>query len=258
MRLMRYLLLVIAVLMLASCKIRIIVPAGGSVTTSSGAYTCASGKTCDIDVVDFYFDQTFLAMPATGYTFKYWSDAESRWCPKDTKPCRLLTTLFIGDWVPAILPWLESDTVTYLQPVFEKTGASACYNSTISSPRPFLGNRGELVELSDGTFWAVGFEYNYLYEYFATATVCPNLGYMTVNGVEVDVTRTDCYNTSISSPAPFLGNSGEIVKLSDGTSWKVGFEYNYLYAFYAATIACPSLGFIKVNGVEIDVSRIAR
>lgn len=37
----------------------------------------------------------------------------------------------------------------------------------------------------------------------------------------------DCFQTSILSPAPFLGNHDEVVKLSDGSLWQVQNEYNY-------------------------------
>ncbi|MCB1695032.1 MAG: hypothetical protein KDI34_02295 [Halioglobus sp.] len=119
MRLSRLALAGLALLVVTSCKIRIIVPEGGGVATSSGAYSCTSGKTCDIDVVDFFFDQTFIAKPATGYIFKYWKKGDRRFCGGASKPCRLFTTAFTGDWVEPILEWLETDEVFYLQPVFE-------------------------------------------------------------------------------------------------------------------------------------------
>lgn len=119
----RLTLAVLATLSIASCKITVIVPAGGSVTTSSGTYTCAAGNTCDIDVVDFYFDETFTAVPADGYVFKAWSEGTRRFCGNDPKSCRLLTTVFTGDWVPPVQTFLDSsDEVFYLQPVFVPAG----------------------------------------------------------------------------------------------------------------------------------------
>jgi len=116
--------LLISLLMLASCKIRIIVPEGGSVTTQSGAYRCAAGKTCNIDVVDFYFDQTFVAKPANGYTFKFWKKADRRFCGQDTRPCQLTTVGTNGnkDLAKVMMSFFESNEVFYLQPVFEIAG----------------------------------------------------------------------------------------------------------------------------------------
>jgi len=31
----------------------------------------------------------------------------------------------------------------------------------------------------------------------------------------------DCYQSSIVSPTPFMGNNGEIFKLADGSVWEV-------------------------------------
>ncbi|MCB1697718.1 MAG: hypothetical protein KDI34_15935 [Halioglobus sp.] len=113
-----------AISALTSCKLRIVVPEGGSVTTSSGAYHCAAGEKCDIDVVDFYFDETFAAVPADGYAFKAWrKKGDRRFCGNDPKPCHILTTGFTGDWVPAIQQFLDaSDEVFYLQPIFVPAG----------------------------------------------------------------------------------------------------------------------------------------
>ncbi len=119
MRLSRLVIGVSAILVLASCKIRIIVPDDGSVATSSGAYSCAAGETCNIDVVDFFFDQTFVAKPAAGYKFKFWRKGDRRFCGGSPRACHLFTTSFTGEWIPAILDWLESEEVFYLQPVFE-------------------------------------------------------------------------------------------------------------------------------------------
>lgn len=110
----------ISLLMLASCKVRIIVPEGGTVTTQSGAYSCASGKTCNIDVVDFYFNQVFVAKPANGYTFKFWKKGNRRFCGQDTKPCRVTTvgTNDNKDLAKVMMSFFESNELFYLQPVF--------------------------------------------------------------------------------------------------------------------------------------------
>ena len=56
----------------------------------------------------------------------------------------------------------------------------SCYQSSIRRPSPFMGNRGEVFILHDGTAWEVGLEYNYMYEYFPTIIACPEQGYVIV------------------------------------------------------------------------------
>ena len=125
--------------LVSSCKVRIVVPEGGSVKSSSGAYNCASGKTCNIDVVDIFFDETFTAVPASGYTFKSWKKRRKGFCGGKSKPCHLYTSGFAGN--NPLMAFLESKEVFYLQPRFEKTSSSSC--------SLYAGNSGYCAE---GTF----------------------------------------------------------------------------------------------------------
>ena len=136
----RCIVLVIAVLMVVSCKLRIIVPEGGSVKTQTGAYRCAAGQTCNINVVDFFFDRTFIAEPASGYEFRFWKKADRRFCGGKNEPCRVFTAGLDAneDLAVAMMSFFESDEVFYLQPVFRRrasaTGCTpaATYNLTLS------------------------------------------------------------------------------------------------------------------------------
>lgn len=126
MDIVRWFVLILAVVTTVSCKIRIVVPEGGKVSSESGAYNCKSGKTCNIDVVDIFFDETFTATPSKGYKFKSWkrwSGKKKGFCGGNSKPCRLSTSGF--DAFPVLMSVLESDDVFYLKPLFKKT-ATAC------------------------------------------------------------------------------------------------------------------------------------
>jgi hypothetical protein len=68
----------------------------------------------------------------------------------------------------------------------------------------------------------------------------------------------DCYESSILSPSPFMGNDGEIFKLSDGSIWEVKFEYEYLYEYYPRIIICPSKNFISIKGKKLSVQLIKK
>ena len=60
----------------------------------------------------------------------------------------------------------------------------------------------------------------------------------------------------IVSPSPFLGNDGEIFKLSNGEIWEVKYEYEYMYEYYPSVIVCPDKGIISVEGVKLNVQKL--
>ncbi len=112
-RIATVLLIVVAV---TGCRIRIDNPSTGSVITNSGAHRCAAGQTCDIHVVDIFFDETFMAVPQRGYYFVGWKKRDKGLCGGQFKPCHIFTSAFEGNDV--LMSFLESDDVFYLQPVF--------------------------------------------------------------------------------------------------------------------------------------------
>jgi CubicO group peptidase (beta-lactamase class C family) len=118
-KLIRCVSMIIAVVLVASCKVRVVVPEGGSVKTISGAYSCAAGSQCDIDVRDLMFDETFIVEPAEGYYFKSWKKRERGFCGGRVESCHLYTSLF-GPY-PALVSFLEDDEVFFLEPVFERS-----------------------------------------------------------------------------------------------------------------------------------------
>ena len=109
-------LVAIVFLALPGCKLTIKPPDGGRVVSSDGAYICEAGQTCVIDVVDLFFDETFIAEPAPGYYFSHWTNLDGFLCGGVTTPCRLSTAGFEDN--PALQPMLESDETFYLQAVF--------------------------------------------------------------------------------------------------------------------------------------------
>ena len=64
-----------------------------------------------------------------------------------------------------------------------------CYESTIMSPTPFMGNNGEIFKLADGSIWEVKYEYEYLYEYYPKVTICPGRGRVIVRGKALNVAQ---------------------------------------------------------------------
>tara|TARA_R110001599_G_scaffold353231_1_gene591113 strand:+ start:197624 stop:198376 length:753 start_codon:yes stop_codon:yes gene_type:complete len=124
MNIYRFMIVAVAILFLTSCKLHIIVPQGGSVDTVSGAYNCNTGETCDIDVVDFFFKETFIARPGNGYEFSFWKKGDRRFCGRESGNCLVTTEGFETNQnlADVMVSFFESDEVFYLQPVFKATG----------------------------------------------------------------------------------------------------------------------------------------
>jgi hypothetical protein len=133
----------LAVLSLIGCKIRIIVPEGGDVRSESGAYGCDEEDTCDMEVVDFFFNETFVAEPSDGYKFKFWKKGPGRLCGWTKEPCPVYTSGFEGrpDLYEMILSFLESDEIFYLEPVFVER--NTCTDRVSGSNNEFTLRQGE-------------------------------------------------------------------------------------------------------------------
>ncbi|MBZ1327728.1 hypothetical protein [Aquirufa aurantiipilula] len=67
-----------------------------------------------------------------------------------------------------------------------------------------------------------------------------------------------CFESTILSPKPFMGNNGEIFKLSDGSLWEVKYENEYLYEYYPKIIVCPQKSIISIKGKILDVQLIKK
>jgi hypothetical protein len=265
MKFSRCLIVLCAILALTSCKLRIVVPEGGSVTTSSGAYHCAAGEKCNIDVVDFYFDETFAAVPADGYAFKAWrKKGDRRFCGNDPKPCHILTTVFTGDWVPAIQQFLDaSDEVFYLQPIFVPAGDIIPVNGKEwLQPDLFIGLTWEEINAVcpngvcngvlagrdvTGWIWASIEDVAALFNYYIGRPVFVG-----------DVDQFPFFEEADSAWAPAFFNTGWR-SISDGTGPVEGIhgttrsiaytDQNDATVIYAAGITNLPTGFVGENGV---------
>lgn len=67
----------------------------------------------------------------------------------------------------------------------------------------------------------------------------------------------DCYQSSILSPTPFMGNNDEIFKLSDGSVWQIKYEYEYLYEYYPTVFICPSRSKLIIKEKSLNVQRLS-
>ena len=62
---------------------------------------------------------------------------------------------------------------------------------------------------------------------------------------------------TIQSPVPFMGMSGGVFTLSDGSIYKVGIgEYNYLYSYYPNVVIVNNT--ITIKDKTISVSNVSK
>lgn len=67
----------------------------------------------------------------------------------------------------------------------------------------------------------------------------------------------ECFDSAIMSPPPFMGISGEIFKLLDGTIGEVGAEFEYLYEYYPPVTVCPSRSILILKEKSLSISILA-
>ncbi len=65
-----------------------------------------------------------------------------------------------------------------------------------------------------------------------------------------------CSRATVMSPAPFRGNDGEILKLNDGSVWRVKYDRVYLYEYYPTVIICPSRNTLTVGKRKLNVESV--
>ncbi|MDO8863126.1 hypothetical protein Q6D67_15575 [Haliea sp. E1-2-M8] len=117
----RRLLVLAAMLLLTGCKIVILSHNVGGVVSASGAHDCPAGQSCQIDVADIHFRETFQALPGhANYRFKGWLKGGRHLCGGMAQACSLSTDNF-ADY-PHLMAILESDQPFFLIPEFERTG----------------------------------------------------------------------------------------------------------------------------------------
>lgn len=121
------LLIVLIPLFMTSCKINIEIPeSGGRITTASGSFNCASGEVCTIDVVDIFFDETFVAEPSNGFVFSGWRRKDRGLCGGNVSNCHLYTSDFSG--IEGLMAFLENpDEIFYLEPTFQRAGFNSLF-----------------------------------------------------------------------------------------------------------------------------------
>jgi len=165
--------------------------------------------------------------------------------------------------------------------IVKQVQAANCYESSIQSPTPFMGNNGEVFKLIDGSLWEVKFEYEYMYEYYPSVVMCPDRSKMLVNGKSLNVVqisgptkKTTTKPKTDEKPkktqniiesridGEFTGWEGEtIFKLVNGQIWQqasYAYHYSYKYSPRVMIFAIGDSYEMQVEGIDsrIQVVRI--
>ena len=111
---MRTYLVLASLLMLAGCRLILISPDTAFIDSRTQARDCPHNTECQVDVVDFFFKDTFRARPDEGFEFVGWRRAPRHLCGGQTGACRLETAPLEG--IPLLEAVLFSDEAFYLTP----------------------------------------------------------------------------------------------------------------------------------------------
>jgi hypothetical protein len=103
----------------AACKLAVIVVEGGAVDSMNSG-SCVEGKICLHSVTDPDYNETFIALPKSGWVFEKWASGRRFFCGGSTDPeCHLSAQGHgIDELIGSII---ASDETFYLMPVFKQT-----------------------------------------------------------------------------------------------------------------------------------------
>jgi hypothetical protein len=113
----KFLLLLCITLLMAGCKLAVIVVEGGEVQ-STGSGTCVASTICIVDVTDTNFSESFTAVPYTDWYFHKWNSGDRLFCGGSTDLTCPLS--FEGhEESEAVEEMVASSELFYLMPVFK-------------------------------------------------------------------------------------------------------------------------------------------
>lgn len=144
----------ISLFLFVGCKVQLATNEGGSITTKSGTYECNTSQACPtVNVVDLFFDETFVAQANTGYEFSGWKVRDRGLCGGNKGDCRLFTAGFAGN--AALMGFLENDQVFYLEADFtpKQSNLTTSEGLWVGQTNANQAIRG--IVLSDGSYYII-------------------------------------------------------------------------------------------------------
>lgn len=100
------------------CKLAVMVPSGGDVTSASGTRNCSGKSVCEFEITSPTFSDSFTAVAKPGYQFVKWNTGGGFLCPNSTSPT--CTVTLTGDANSANV--VATFTTAYVMPVFKDIG----------------------------------------------------------------------------------------------------------------------------------------
>ena len=113
----KFILLVGIFVLMAGCKLAVIVVEGGEVQ-STGSGICVASAICIVDVNDAKFSETFTAVPYTDWYFQKWNSGDRLFCGGSTDPTCTLS-FQEHEESKAVEDMIASSETFYLMPVFK-------------------------------------------------------------------------------------------------------------------------------------------
>lgn len=147
--------------------------------------------------------------------------------------------------------------------------AQSCYETTVLSPSPFMGNNGEIIKIGDGSLWEIKNAYEYLYEYFPLVIICPTKGKLLIKDKSIDVQAVSSRSSTgkegqgiIESTivSKFTGLKAEnIYKLANGQIWEQVEPWVWVWVLVnPAIMIYPASGGYKMKVENIEHPVIVR
>ena len=107
--------------LVSSCKLAVMVPSGGDVSSTSGNRNCAGGSLCEFNITDSTFNETFTAVARPGYAFSKWSAGPGFLCANSTNPTCVISN--VGSEGNAIVEGvIATGQHFYAMPLFDFVG----------------------------------------------------------------------------------------------------------------------------------------
>lgn len=104
--------------LIAGCKLVIVSPPGGDVTSVSSG-SCAGGSVCEVEITNPAFTDTFTAVPKPGYAFVRWQGGSNDFnCGNSTSTTCTIT--FAGDAIAAAA--VATFEIINIMPIYKDVG----------------------------------------------------------------------------------------------------------------------------------------
>lgn len=116
------LLLLCAIFVVSACKLAVVVPSGGDVTSKSNTRNCAGGGLCEHNITDLTFHESFTAEARPGYVFSRWQSGFGFLCGKSVSPTCVISNTSLPAGNDDIDAFVAGGSFAYIMPLFEFVG----------------------------------------------------------------------------------------------------------------------------------------